>query len=1053
MFSGTLTDNPKETKHVNFINAETQTAIDQKDVSLVEDEAAVIDKSPETTQKDEEQPKNSESPLKIFDDAPLERIRKNRLAALMGSLTGKDPILTPKPTLSSVLNGIHDSQDIEVNTSHSDKITKPLVSILTTNKVGHKSDKHVHFIIPVSSDCTNDENSELLSSELMSDALVTVNSSQSSTKTASCTPAPPSSPVAFKPAELNTFNDEYTSSSTPSLPSTFANKDTILQAKTTTISSNTIVPMQSLSTSITTNPHFSFGTSLTAESPAELSSKVSAPILSSTKPGGFKFDLSPPKVDVSKSLITANIVDSGATGKLLTSLASTLSFGSKPRVSVTTSTGLTFGTITTTSSTGPLSSTSISPFKFGGFNSESNAKPQVGIASVMSKSMSPNTGSEPPTFSFGNITSNSSSLVSSASGPEANRTPAFSFGDTKNNSNTIATTTASTFSFGTPNTPVVITSVNKSDTSIGITSSNSTMSSSSTTTFGTSSSVFENSSLAFGKLNPHGGFGISSPPSSFTTPTTVGIGTTTNAPSGFTSTSVGGFANVTSSSSFEAPITLGVFNTTLTSNTIRTSIASNSFGGSTTSNTFGSSTTTNVFGTSSPGFVPKTSVPPSFGRQNNSQAFGGFEAITTLSRNPGKSDTSTVGYNTSATSIFGSNKSLPTFTPTTTTTSIGFPNPTSTTSFNNGNLVAFGQNGVSAPFGSVTTSSFVGNTFNTTTTASVFGASTGFGNPAPNSGNIFGGTTTTQTSGFGPSNTVFSTPPTQNPFGHTTTSVPSFGSNTAAVFSFGAKATTASGNGFASTNTASTGGFGASVAPPFGTNQNFGISSNNFGGSATFGTGNTTNYGITTSQPNSFGTQSSGFGSSSQGFGTENKQMFGTSNATPVFGATALSTGFVTSNNHNPQSFGPSANSSEFGKPPVNAFAAAGQKSFSSTTGGFGSGQTEANVFGHSNTSTTNAAPVFNFGSGAAAKSGVFSFGSASTSGEPQKPNFNFTAGNPASTFAPSSSFGASRASSFSATNAPQFGPQTGAAPGMFNIGTGSPSARNRPFIRGKRRT
>ncbi|KAL1491185.1 hypothetical protein ABEB36_011823 [Hypothenemus hampei] len=65
-------------KQVKLINVETQT------------------EAKESTKKDEK-PSRKEFSVKVFDDIPLERIRKSRLAALMGNIMGKDVALLSEP--------------------------------------------------------------------------------------------------------------------------------------------------------------------------------------------------------------------------------------------------------------------------------------------------------------------------------------------------------------------------------------------------------------------------------------------------------------------------------------------------------------------------------------------------------------------------------------------------------------------------------------------------------------------------------------------------------------------------------------------------------------------------------------------------------------------------------------------------------------------------------------------------------------------------------------------------------------------------------------------
>lgn len=1066
-------ENPKETKQVKLINVETQTNVEVEKDNISNENEKLVEQSQDIIEENDEEPtKKRESPLRVFDDAPLERIRKNRLAALMGSLTGKDPILAPKPTFSSILNGNtekSDSQNIQTSADELDNTEKPLVSILTTKKLLHKSDKHVHFNIPETSSFTS--SSDIKTSNNPSNStpnkntLTLVSISQASNNLSLI--APPSSPVSLKPPETNEIDNGSKVCSVVSLPLI---QETSVQAKST---SNMITPFGNLSSSsgLTTPPFvvsMSNAISTSAVSPPAVKSPTSslkAPSLTSpAKVGGFKFDLSTSKTDVSKTTtlntnITAMSSSQSAVALIpfgkLNSTVNSVSSTVRTTITTTTSTGLTFGTTTTASSSGPLSSSSVSPFKFGVFTSESQTKTNsttLEVKNIVAGS----------TFAFGgtsttfSTTTSASAITTSSVTTQDNKTPAFSFNAPKISSMTTNTPAKhSTFSFGNQKeTPITKVSFPTTTIHFGAAVTNSSVISNNMTVangngFGiTTSSTFGGSNLSsgLGSSTASSGFGASAPSSVFGTSTpSFGISNVNTVDNSISQIST----NVTSKTCFGAPTT-----------------AVNIFGSPsiTTSGTFEPSTTSsNYAAPTTGGFGLNTSsTGPSFGATNNPTGFGGFGALQKPA--PGSFPTtdasSTGGFSSTSTPIFGG----------TVTISSSFGNSATMTSspFSNTSIPAFGQKAPPSSFGSTTTTAAASfgstsNTFNnpSTTSSSVFGTSSGFGSSLNSSTNIFGGTSTTQTAGFGTSNTIFATTSTVSPFENKATTT-----NSTAIFSFGAKTTTASGNGFGA-NSSSTGGFGS--------NNTFLANSNNFGNANAFGTSNVP----TTTQPSGFATQSTSFGApanqgfgienksaSNQGFGMENKAVFGNTApsfgantsaaaAPPIFGSNTASSAFGTSTNNAPPFAANTANSG-FGKPQGTTFGAVVPNNFSSTTGGFGSNQAQNQTqgpFGNTNAPAGSSTPVFNFGSGATPKPGVFSFGGPS-SGELSKPTFNFSSGNgapaPAPAFGAGSSFGGT--SSFGNTGPPQFGTSSAASTNMFNIGTGSPSTRNRTMIRAKRR-
>lgn len=1081
-FSGTLIENPKETKQVKLINAETQTNVKVEKDEISKENGESMEKPQDFVEENDiDLTKKRESPLRVFDDAPLERIRKNRLAALMGSLSGKDPVLAPKPTFSSILNGNienSDSQTIDTSANELDKSEKPLVSILTTNKLLHKSDKHVHFNIPEISSSISSSDSKTSNNTINSSSnknmleSISLNQASNNLKDELSVIAPPSSPVSLKPPESNEKIDKGSKScSVLSLPSI---QEASVEAKSST--SSVINPFINLSSSTgSTNTQFAFSTSNTIVPSVNFAPAVNSPtsslnatsLATDAKMGGFKFDLSTSKIDFSKN--TTTNTNNTAMSSLLPTVAlmpfgkldSTMnSVGSTIVTTINTaSTLLTFGTTTTASSSGPLSSSSTSPFKFGVFTSDSQTK-------AKSTTLGIKTSAAGSTFALGGnstaITTTktiTSAITTSSLTTQENKTPTFSF-----NAHKISSTTTNvpaptpSFSFGNQKETPITASFPTTTINFGATVSNSLV-------------ISKN----MGITNANG-FGI--------TTSSSGLGGSTHSIGIGSSTASSGFGALDPSTGFGSSTrSFGTLNTSNVNNSISQSStnASSSFGASTTAvNVFGTAVITTA-STIEPSmasgkfkapatrdFGPKTSsTAPSFtAATNNSIEFGGFGASNKpTARGFATTDvSSTGGFGSTSTPIFG--------VAVTTTSSFGNSAAMASSPFSNASIPTFGQKGPSASFGTsttTTTASFgsASNTFNntTTTSSSVFGGTSGFGGTLNSPTNIFEATSTTQTPGFGTSNTIFATTSTISPFENKATTT-----NSTAIFSFGAKTTTASGNGFGA-SPSSTGGFGALTVPSFGTNNTFGgNSNNNFGNTNAFGSSNTP----TTTQSSGFATQSTTFGapgnqgfgienksSPNQGFGMENKPVFG--NSAPSFGTSSAATvtvfgtnsapAFGASNSNTP-SFAASNTNSGFGKPQGTTFGATVPNNFNSTTGGFGPNQSQG-PFGNSNAAASSSNPVFNFGSGATSKPGVFSFGGPS-SGELPKPAFNFTSGNgapvPAPAFGAGTSF-AGTTSSFGNSGPPQFGAPPAAPSNMFNIGSGSPSTRNRTMIRAKRRT
>ncbi|VEN48748.1 unnamed protein product [Callosobruchus maculatus] len=1000
----TLTENPKDSKQVKLVTVETQTS-DPYD-------AAKISESTSTTEldsKNEEEPDETksstkrESPVKIFDDAPLERIRRNRLMALMGSLAGKDASLTPKPDAAAVL--VEKPKDVV----DSDK-DKSLVSIMSHNKSHpEKSDKHVHFNIPSSTDTSESAVSSFTTQTLQSNSVAK-----------SQTPAPPSSPVNLPTSEPLTSTSLSTSKDLPVINFSAGGDSLKTTASIPTLqfnsASSTSLGLPAISTSVT---------SVSSSASVSFTSKSDSP-----KIGGFKFDL--PK-SISTTSVASSVMSTTSTS------AAQLTFNTTTSKTDLTIPQPAFGGVGTTNSAFPAS---------GGFvlgsksSSSTTVLPSFGLKATTANSALPSLAAEvsssPAAVAFGakssvttpscGVTQSSTSTTASpgfgtsitsatsTGQPTFNTTPTFNFGSgNKDPSNTTLTTFGAptstpappsyesttqnkTFSFGSTNNTTTITSFGSDTKPIisfgGVQPNAQTNSAASfsfgavTTTAGSFSTSTTTTSGAFGTTVASTDFGTTTAASTFSSP-------------GMTRTTTGFGTGTTTTTTASVPI-FGAAQTT-TSSTFGSSTASAIPFSKPTLPTFGQTTAQSSFG------APTTSAPASFGNGNNT--FG-----STNTTNSG--------------SMFGGS------------------NPPLLTNavFGTGNGTFRSQNQPQNIFGGAAAAQPSG--FGVSSSANqTFGGAT-----APAFGNSVT-TTTTNTAGFGTTGSapVFS-------FGaKTTTSAPTFGTGN----TFGATTTTAS-SGFgttSSTSFGSTGGFGTA-------NTTFGASSGNFGANPapSFGAATTTqNTGFGTTNTPTFGASTGAFG------GATSKPAFGSvapssSSATPAFGATAPTAAF---GQPNPSSaaFG-SNTASAFSKPSSSSFgtASSASGSFGSANSSFGAAQPPANAATF-NSPTTTQSGVFSFGGGgsaptAAKPAGVFSFGGGATgsSGDVAKPSYNFTAGAAPPSFggAPSPSFGANNVAvpQFGATGTPQFGATaTGGAPGTFNIGAGPPASnRGRTTLKPRRR-
>ncbi|CAH0557350.1 unnamed protein product [Brassicogethes aeneus] len=1057
----------KETKQVKLINAETQTLTTQEPEKLINEE---LQNTEIVTTNAEAKTTEREMPVKIFDDAPLDRIRKNRLAALMGTLAGKSPVLMPKPSAKEqfTMGQMADETD--------NKSEKPLVGILSTPKRSSpvKSDKHVTFNLSAniafsesSSSSTgfdlNGGSSKSITTNANTSTLAKTNINEPSklilSKETTVTPTPPTSPVMFE----KKTNDVTSSASSTSLSQTLpiSSTTTMNSGLKPLETSNSLAKSAALNfennsrSESTTNMSIASSTSTTsymsmASSASTTSLKFETPSTLSTspKPGGFKFDLSPSK----------------SNAPLVSSTSSTLQFS--------------FGTSKPSDNYKPPSATVESSTNKGGFSfgkSTASATPSFGL----STSASP--GST-PSFNFGSATQNSTPTTS---------TPSFNFKSNTSASSTLATTIPSfgnnsnaeaklsepsSFNFKSPSsTPP---SVSKPP-AFGV-------SSSTAPTFGGGMPSSSTASAFGGGSNPAPTFEVkaTSVPSPFglntttTTPSMFGMNTPSTAPSfGGNSTTPSAFgASNTSVSSFG----LSTATSTTPSFGLNTSKAP-SFGVSKPLPAFGSTTTTtssSTFGGSSAEFGA-TSAPsfgvstPSFGTPTTktaSSGFGGNNFVskafnfnsTTPTPTPGpmfgqKSNafgdannsspfSANAAPNTSVTTsaaVFGKSNNNPISTTATSVSMFGKP----TTAFGDqNNSSPFNASATSSPF-NATTANTSAPLFGNTNTNPTFGAAT---TTAP----IFG---TTNTPSFGQaSSNIFGAPnvtaPPSKPLFGGTSGTSGFNS-TPSANAFGSP------NTFAAKTTASSFG-GSTFGVTTTANSTFGTATTTFGNSSgsTFGNGSTSGFGGNTNTTGGFGTTTNGFAASGNatsgttGFGGSTS-TFGavTTTASPsTFGSPAVNSNMfegASNNNFNSGGFGTNNTASAFSKPASTAFGA------NNSTPSFGA-QT-GSTFGVPAPATTQASGggVFNFGASAAAPkpaaSGVFSFGGGANLAEVPKPSFNFTGGSAAANSpsfgAPTPNFGAPAVATF---NAP---PQAGSfSIGTWNTGTGT---SQRAKSKAKRRT
>ncbi|KAK9870698.1 hypothetical protein WA026_008270 [Henosepilachna vigintioctopunctata] len=937
-----------------FNNAETQTvgASSQKpgSVSMETSKGSLeqketVHKQTQSTIVVEETKSPPKQVLKIFDDKPLEIIRKNRLGALLSALTGHE--IPPIP--------MEDRRKALDQEWRPKKPEKELVSILSSpDKPPKNSDKHVTFNIS--------ENST---------------KSSNSTQSTESTLLPNNSTEVLKVDSVEQKGSTETQGTTKcsNLQMTFQSSG---EKSVDKVKDDVAVPSIG---------DFKFG-----------STKAVEPTLGPS--GGFKFDLSKPQTtakdsidknsfsqsnpstDVSlitetnKNLISSSVADSspsstpsvlpkfGITPELSTSLQLPLNnslsgeiFSNSVSPSTkTNSLGLPTALPVTTSQSSFGKGTSVS-FTFGSAqsvitsNSFTKSKPNL---------VNNEGSSKPSSFLESNVSeskvSSTSAINTSLPKNDVNSTLAFKPQTIPNSlsvhspstlasTDNISTTNSNTPSLdSTPNFGIIASS--KTSTAFGIPTSIPTfVSSSKNIEFATTSSSIHgglitsvvssstpNSTTALARA---GGFSFTNSLPAFPAKSTLASGTSTSKPSNTV------FSNSSNSSDMQKNIAFGTTKTTPSYDSVPSSKLSYSSPGSTqptfmfgSGKSFGppsnsaTSTISTINSQSGMTLGTNTSASTASNIQVNSTFGTTGNAFSSAGNNILDQSTSIASFGTTCTPAFG-NSTTATFG---TTSSPAFGISTSSSSakpvFGSSSMPAFGTT-IAPTFGSTTSSAF-GTTTPTFGTANVptFGVTT-----APTFGTTTAppfGTTTAPTFGTTTAPTFGTT--TAPTFGTTTS--PSFGSNTAPTF-----------------GATSVAGFGTTVAETFGTNI-----------APTFGSTSATIFG-TTSAP-TFGTNKA------PSFGTTTATSFGTSGtpsfASSAFGISTVSSTFGTSNALNFSA--PNMNSSTFGNTP-NFAAPGGTKSLfattntlpfentKTTTGGFATSNnfaipsTAANAFGKNTSS------------------------------------------------------------------------------------------------------
>ncbi|XP_030749562.1 nuclear pore complex protein DDB_G0274915-like [Sitophilus oryzae] len=1062
----TSTESLKDPKQIKLISVETQT------VPAIEESKSNKTDSP-GDRTDSPGVQKAENSIRIFNHMSLDKIRRNRLAALMGNLAGKEADLAGS-SINSVIGqnstsaqSSSQAKDVTVlltpsrNKKETDTVDKPLTSIISPPKSREtspvKSDRHVHFNLAASTSSTSGDGQVTLTQTTVS--LVTPITSSSVNKAAISFPEPlKDSTNAIPTSKINS------TATAPSSQFSFGN----IGSPTSTPQSSSVKELISGAPSIFTVPK---SLESTPTKTPETAKTTSPP-----KVGGFKFDLKVPS--------SSNVVSS---------------------TTALTQPSLTFSPSSLVSLPSSLTSSSSTPtFSFGkttDTKSDTNVKNSfafgVNTSSKENNAMTSNISFPVnPTESKKDIASlPSSNIINSFSFgkplPNVDQSKSFNFGS-KTNINSTTASAAPTFNFQVTKSPTFnFGNALKSSGDQNISGSTAA------TPFGSSTGNVATFGSAISSA-------VTSPPPAF------GSSVLTTTSSTFITSSVASSNNLfPSSSPFGKGMPTPQASSSLIPATTNTAAASNfTFGENGASKatpiskpfTFGDSkpatTVASIFGApkpSIPSIVNKpTNAAPIFGSTaESSPAFGTTSSVvgSVFGNTSTVTTTAPIFAATTASSIFG-NVSKPSVAfgsaPTTTAPVFGSASTASAPAFGSASTTsapAFGSAPTtsasvfgsaptsSAPiFGSVPTTSVPAFGSATTTSAPAFGAApttsaSVFGSAPLSTASIFGSVPTTSAPSFG------SAPTTSPPaFGSAATpSAPIFGSSsTNPAPSFGSAG---SAFGAPATTQAAIPSFGTDTKPPFGSTNVFGTGNTE---TTNFGAPSAAIFGATAPNKTMFGSTNAASVAPTPTFGSATSSAFGnvpaassafntvtTASTTTPFGFGSKPNFSFGSSNENKTStaFGSGAGNSAFAKPnsTPNGFGNT-EKGFSATSAGFGNtaggfGNT-ANTFGAGNNNA--------FGSSVPSQNAGFNFSSNSTptassfmTPEIPKPTFNFTGNTANASFTGSSNpsaFGTT-APNFSATG-PSFGAAAPPAAGVFNIGSGSTSSgRMRTQLRAKRRT
>ncbi|XP_050307043.1 uncharacterized protein LOC126743854 [Anthonomus grandis grandis] len=793
----TSTESISEPKQINSVTASTQTIVPTTSSKADEKETVETEKPPKEA-------KEKSVVLKVFDDAPLENMRKNRLATLLGNLAGKDMSIfrakkLEEEPLKSILSSPNDpktdktEKHVHFNvpspqpsiTQVSASIVTPIVSdSVKQSPILTESSKKVTEIFSVKPSLTSSDTS--IAKSPMSSSFVANNvTKQDSASSFSIVGSSPKITEAPKASVGFSFgsNVEKLNTTTPSFGTT-PNTTTV----TPVSSSSGFGDMQSVTK---TAPTFSFGTSVEQKSTTTSVATTSASSFNFTRSATPTFGTTKQEQTQSKPAQTFGtpVTTSSSFGSVSTTAAPT--FGLTVSSSSTTLLGVSASS-TAFPSFGMPSVTTTASLGFGGnntaittvapsFGTGSAAPPAFGGGGTASITNIPSFGSSTAPATFGQTTTASTtSAITFGSGS----TTSLAFGPTK----TASTTSGIMFGAGstapsgfgqtkTPSTTSAIT-FGSGSTAPPAFGQAATASAASAMTFGSSSSIPSAFGQATALTTSAMTFGSGS-----TAPPTFGQAATTAVPTFGSSSAPSAFGSAAPSTS--API-FGAGAPSSNTSSLSFGPVAPSFGFGSTPTTIAATTTAppsfgSAFGTSATttasafgaGSNP-TSAPPAFGSSNmfgsTTQAtpFGGFNAQPQFGRT---APTTT----TTATATFGGFGSAPAVT--TAAPSFGFGAASSQPPPN--------------PFGTPTTT-----------------ASSTFGTPSGNFGGFGGGSSSTfgGQSGFNQTEQQKSTFSFGGAENRPTT--PSFGSGNSA---FGK--TSAPQTGFGSTSVAA-GGFGSTSSNP-----------------------------------------------------------------------------------------------------------------------------------------------------------------------------------------------------------------------------------------------